>query len=160
MKNKIPRYRILGVALLLTIQLISPLNASYAGIVTPPITPCNIEIGDAHISDNLLRTRALIAVKVNASSKCDKPIQGLVLTVEIYKVGLLFNHQVAMKKVSVNGVINQNRVIKNQKTYVKCRSNKWTKFYGIAYAEAKVNGKSMKTYRVRSENIESFQCGN
>jgi hypothetical protein len=160
MKNKIPRYRILGVALLLTIQLISPLNAAYAGIVTPPITPCNIEIGDAHISDNLLRTRALIAVKVNASSKCDKPIQDLVLTVEIYKVGLLFNHQVAMKKVSVNGVINQNRVIKNQKTYVKCRSNKWTKFYGIAYAEAKVNGKSMKTYRVRSENIERFQCGN
>jgi frataxin-like iron-binding protein CyaY len=151
---------ILGVALLLMLQLISPLNPAYAGVVTPPITRCNIEIGDAHISDNLLRTRALIAVKVNASSKCDKPIQGLVLTVELYKVGLLINHQVAMKRVSINGVVSQNRVIKNQKTYVKCRSNKWTKFYGIAYAEAKVNGKSMKTYRVRSENIERLQCGN
>lgn len=160
MKNLYSKHMILGVALLLMLQLISPLNPAYAGFVTPPITRCNIEIGDAHISDNLLRTRALIAVKVNASSKCDKPIQGLVLTVELYKVGLLINHQVAMKRVSVNGVVSQNRVIKNQKTYVKCRSNKWTRFYGIAYAEAKVNGKSMKTYRVRSENIERLQCGN
>ncbi|MBU3735057.1 MAG: hypothetical protein FGM60_05580 [Candidatus Planktophila sp.] len=160
MKNKIPKYWIPGVVILLVIQFLSPCNVAYAGVVTPPFTRCNIEIGDAHISENLLRTRALIAVKVNASSKCDKPIQGLVITVEIYKVGLLLDHQVARKSVSVKGVVSQNRVIKNQKTYVKCRSNKWTKFYGIAHAEAKVNGKNMKTYPVRSENIERLQCGN
>ena len=151
---------ILGVALLLMLQLISPLNPGYAGVVTPPITRCNIEIGDAHISDNLLRTRALIAVKVNASSKCDKPIQGLVLTVEIYKDGLLFDHRVAKTELIVKGIVIRNRVVKNQKTYVKCKSNKWTNYYGIAHGEAIVNGESMNTLRVRSENTERFQCGN
>jgi hypothetical protein len=151
---------ILGVALLLMLQLISPLNPAYAGVVTPPITRCNIEIGDAHISDNLLRTRALIAVKVNASSKCDKPIQGLVLTVEIYKDGLLFDHRVAKTALIVKGIVIRNRVVKNQKTYVKCKSNKWTNYYGIAHGEAIVNGENMNTLRVRSENTERFQCGN
>ena len=150
----------MGVALLLALHLVSPLNPAYAGVVTPPITPCNIEIGDAHISKSLLRARGLIAVKVNAKSQCNKPIRGLVLTVEIYKEGLLFDHRVAKTEVIVKGVVIQNRVVKNQKTYVKCRSNKWTIYYGFAHAQAIVNSQSLKTLRVRSENIERFQCGN
>jgi hypothetical protein len=160
MKNLIPKHMIVGVALLLTFQLFPPLKPAYAGVVTPPITLCNIEIGDAHISKSLLRTRGLIAVKVNAKSQCNKPIRGLVLTVEIYKDGLIFDHCVAKTVVIVKGGVIQNRVVKNQKTYVKCRSNKWTNYYGIAHAEAIINGESMKTLRVRSENIERFQCGN
>jgi hypothetical protein len=151
---------ILGVALLLMLQLISPLNPAYADVVTPPITRCNIEIGDAHISKSLLRTRGLIAVKVNARSQCDKPIRGLVLTVEIYKDGLLFDHRVAKTELIVKGIVIRNRVVKNQKTYVKCKSNKWTNYYGIAHGEAIVKGESMNTLRVRSENTERFQCGN
>ncbi len=160
MKSLISKHLILGVALLLMIQLVSPLNPAFAGVVTPPATLCNIEIGDAHISKNLLRTRGLIAVKVNAKSQCDKPIRGLVLTVEIYKDGLLFDHRVAKTEVMVKGIVMRNRVVKNQKTYVKCKSNRWTNYYGIAHGEAIVNGESMKTLRVRSENTERFQCGN
>lgn len=160
MKNLNSRHVIVGVALLLMIQLVSPLNPGYAGVVTPPATLCNIEIGDAHISKSLLRTRGLIAVKVNAKSQCDKPIRGLVLTVEIYKNGLLFDHRVAKTEVMVKGIVIQNQVVKNQKTYVKCKSNKWTNYFGIAHGEAIVNGESMKTLRVRSENIKRFQCGN
>ena len=160
MKNLNSRHVIVGVALLLMIQLVSPLNPGYAGVVTPPATLCNIEIGDAHISKSLLRTRGLIAVKVNAKSQCDKPIRGLVLTVEIYKNGLLIDHRVAKTEVMVKGIVIQNQVVKNQKTYVKCKSNKWTNYYGIAHGEAIVNGESMKTLRVRSENIKRFQCGN
>ena len=160
MKKYFPRYTISAISFVLTFQLFPPLNAAFAGSVTPPRTLCNIEIGDAHISESLLRTRGLIAVKVNAKSKCNKPIQSLALTVEIYKIGLLFDHRVALKEVRLKGVVNQNRIVKNQKTYVVCRSNKWTKYYGIAHAEALVNGKSMKTLRVRSENIEPFQSGN
>jgi hypothetical protein len=160
MKNLNSRHVIVGVALLLMIQLVSPLNPGYAGVVTPPATLCNIEIGDAHISKSLLRTRGLIAVKVNAKSQCDKPIRGLVLTVEIYKNGLLIDHRVAKTEVMVKGIVIQNQVVKNQKTYVKCKSNKWTNYFGIAHGEAIVNGESMKTLRVRSENIKRFQCGN
>ena len=79
---------------------------------------------------------------------------------EIYKDGLIFDHRVAKTVVIVKDGVIQNRVVKNQKTYVKCRSNKWTNYYGIAHAEAIVNGESMKTLRVRSENIKRFRCGN
>jgi hypothetical protein len=159
MKNQLHKHRTLGVALLLIIQLVSPFDAARAGVVTPPFTRCNIEIGDAHISENLLRTRGLIAVKVNAKSQCNEPIRNLVLTVEIYKVGLIYDHQVALKVVRVKGMVHQNRVVKNQQAFVKCRSNKWTKYYGIAHAEALIKGEGMRTLRVRSENIERFQCG-
>ena len=160
MKRQISMYRIIGPALLLTLQFFPPLNAAHAGVITPPITGCNIEIGDAHISKTLLRTRGLLAVKVNAISRCNKPIRSLVLTVEIYKVGLLYDHQVAIEEIRVKGLVSGNRVVKNQKTFVKCRTNKWTKYYGIAHAEALINGEIMKTLRVRSANIERFQCGN
>lgn len=142
MKKLNSRHVIVGVALSLMIQLVSPLNPAYSGVVTPPATLCNIEIGDAHISKSLLRTR------------------GLVLTVEIYKDGLLFDHRVAKTEFMVKGIVIQNRVVKNQKTYVKCKNNKWTNYYGIAHGEAIVNGESIKTLRVRSENTERFQCGN
>ncbi len=139
--------------------LINVNHSDANAFVTPPMSHCNIEIGDAHISENLLRNRGLIAVKVNAISKCNKPIRNLVLIVEIYKVGLLYDHRVAVKQVRVTGMVYSNRVVKNQKTFVKCRSNKWTKYYGIAHADALINGMRMKTLRVRSENIERFQCG-
>lgn len=152
--------KFLFIAVAFSFVLINSSHSEANAFVTPPMSQCNIEIGDAHISENLLRTRGLIAVKVSAKSQCNKPIRSLVLTVEIYKVGLLFDHRVAVKEVRVKGVVYQNRVVKNQHTFVKCRSNKWTKYYGIAHAEALVNGISMKTLRVRSENIERFQCGN
>ena len=79
MKNQLHKHRTLGVALLLIIQLVSPFDAARAGVVTPPFTRCNIEIGDAHISENLLRTRGLIAVKVNAKSQCNEPIRPILI---------------------------------------------------------------------------------
>ena len=152
--------------MLLTVAVIllaSPVTSNLSNaraVVTPPLTHCNIEIGDAHISKNLLKTRGLIAVKVNAKSQCDKPIRDLVLTVEIYKVGLITDHRVAIHELHINELVYANRVIKNQQTYVKCRSNKWTKYYGVAHAEAFFDKKLMKTLPDRSENIKPFQCGN
>ena len=153
-------HKLLLIAAAVSFALINSNLSEANAFVTPPITSCNIEIGDAHVSTSLLLNRGLIAVKVNAKSTCNKPIRSLVLTVEIYKVGLLYDHRVAVKEVTVKGVVYSNRVVKNQRTFVKCRSNKWTKYYGIAHAEALINGKSMRTLPVRSENIERFQCGN
>lgn len=99
-------------------------------------------------------------MKVNAKSQCDKPIHNLVLTVEIYKKGLIFDHRVALKALKMKDFVYANRIVKNQGTFVKCRNNTWTKYYGVAFAEALVDGKHMKTLHVRSENIERFQCGN
>lgn len=133
---------------------------SAPAVATPPLTRCNIEVDNPHISENLLRTRNLRAVKVNARSKCNKPMRDLVLTVEIYKVGLFRDYQVAKKELSVNGVIYANKLIKNQKTYAKCENERNSKYFGLAYASATIEGKSKKTLRVMSERTELLKCGN
>lgn len=132
---------------------------SAQAVVTPPLTRCNIEISDPHISENLLRTRNLRAVKVNARSRCNKPMRDLILTVEIYKVGLFRNYQVAKEEISVMGNIYSNRVIKNQKTHAKCEDRRESKYYGIAYASAIIDGKPTKTLKVLSEKTKLLKCG-
>ena len=128
-------------------------------VVTPPLTRCNIKIDDPHISENLLRTRNLRVVKVNARSKCNKSMRDLVLTVEIYKVGLIKNYRVAKEEFSIMGNIQANRVIKNQKTYAKCEDRRESKYFGIAYASAIIDGKPSKTLKVLSEKTKLLKCG-
>lgn len=144
----------------LTLVLNLLLSDSAQAVVTPPLTRCNIEIDDPHISENLLRTRNLRAVKVNARSKCNKPMRDLVLTVEIYKVGLIRDYQVAKEELSVMGNIYSNRVVKNQKTYAKCEDRRESKYFGIAYASAIIDGKPTKTLKVLSESTKLLKCGN
>lgn len=135
-------------------------SESAQAVATPPLTRCNIEVDNPHISENLLRTRNLRAVKVNARSKCNKPMQDLVLTVEIYKVGLFRDYQVAKKEISVRGVIYANKLVKNQKTYTECENERNSKYFGLAYASATIEGKSKKTLKVMSERTELLECGN
>jgi hypothetical protein len=72
-------------------------------------------------------------------------MRNLELNVEIYKVGLLRDYQVAKEKVEIPGLIYANKVIKNETTYRKCLSQKTTKYYGIAFASAVIDGQLRKT---------------
>ena len=128
-------------------------------VVTPPATKCNIRVDDPHISKYILRTRGYLAVKVNARSTCDKAMRNLELTVEIYKVGLLRDYQVGKEKVQIPGLIYANKVIKNEITYTKCHFQKTTKYYGIAYASAVIDGQLRKTLKVTSAKTISLECG-
>jgi hypothetical protein len=46
-------------------------------------------------------------------------MRDLVLTVEIYKVGLIKDYRVAREELSIMGYIYSNRVVKNQKNLCK-----------------------------------------
>lgn len=144
----------------LTLGLNLLFSDSAQAVVTPPLTRCNIKIDNPHISENLIRTRNLRAVKVNARSKCNKPMQDLVLTVEIYKIGFLRDYQVAKEEITVMGLVYTNRVVKNQKTYAKCENIRDSKYFGIAYASATIDGKPSKTLKVLSEKTVLLECGN
>jgi hypothetical protein len=135
-----------------------PTNAS--AVVTPPLTKCNIKVDDPHISENLLRTRGILAVKVNALSKCNKPMRDLVLTVEIYKIGFFRDQKVADEKEAEPGLIFANKVIKNEKTYFKCTNTKRSRYYGIAFATATMGRKFVKTFHVITEKTIALNCGN
>lgn len=128
-------------------------------VVTPPATKCNIRVDDPHISKFILRTKGYLAVKVNARSTCDKTMRDLELNVEIYKVGLFRDYQVGKKKVQFSGLIYANKVVKNEITYAKCRSQKPSTYYGIAFASAVIDGKFKKTLRVTSAKTISLKCG-
>jgi len=144
----------------LTLALNLLFSGSAQAVATPPLTRCNIKIDNPHISENLIRTRNLRAVKVNARSKCNKPMRDLVLTVEIYKVGFLRDYQVAKEEIAVMGHIYANRVVKNQKTNIKCEDLRESKYLGIAYASAIIDGKLSKTLKVLSERTVLLKCGN
>ena len=128
-------------------------------VVTPPATKCNIRVDDPHISKYILRSRGYLAVKVNARSICDKAMRNLELNVEIYKVGLFRDYRVGKKTVQIPGLIYANKVIKNEITYTRCRSQKPTKYYGIAFASAVIDGQPRKTLRVSSAKTVSLKCG-
>ena len=151
------RYLIHSVIVVL-LGTFSSLDKAFA-VVTPPATKCNIRVDDPHISRYILRTRGYLAVKVNAQSTCDKAMRNLELNVEIYKVGLLRDYQVAKEKVEIPGLIYANKVIKNETTYRKCLSQKTTKYYGIAFASAVIDGQLRKTLKVTSAKTISLKCG-
>jgi len=124
-----------------------------------PRTKCNIRIDNPHLSEYIKRTTRDIAVKVNARSKCDKPMTNVRLVVQIYKVGIFRDYLVDEKVEFVKGFIFPNRIVKNNKSYVVCKTRKETKFYGKAFATAEINGKSMKILPVLSPKTVKLACG-
>jgi hypothetical protein len=144
--------------ILITAQAITTLIPAQ-GVVTPPLTKCHIELDSPHISKYLVRKFGIMAVKVNAYSKCDKPMRDLKLTVELYKVGFFDDDQVAKEEITVPGLIYANRVVKNQAAYVKCKNSKKSRFYGIAYASGVIDGQFKKTLHVFSEKTVPIKCG-
>ena len=152
-------YKFFTLLFILTLASMPTGSDHAAAVVTPPATKCNIRIDDPHISKYLLRTRGYLAVKVNARSTCDKAMRNLELNVEIYKVGLFRDYQVGKGKVQIQGLIYANKVIKNEITYAKCLSQKTTKYYGIAYASAVIDGQLRKTLKVTSAKTISLKCG-
>jgi hypothetical protein len=149
---------ILSISFIFANTLYVPTNAS--AVITPPLTKCNIRVDNPHISENLLRTRGILAVKVNARSKCNKPMRNLVLTVEIYKIGFFRDQKVADEKEAEPGLIFANKVIKNEKTYFKCTNTNRSRYYGIAFATATMGRKFVKTFHVITEKTIALNCGN
>jgi hypothetical protein len=145
--------------LILAALVLAPAAHGESSVVTPPLTKCNIEVDNPHISKYLLRTKGIRAVKVNARSKCNKAMSNLNLTVEIYTVGLFSDHKAGKNVVTIQGQIRPNKIVKNEKTFVRCSNNKKSKFYGIAYASAVIEGKTIKTFHVITEKNISLNCG-
>lgn len=124
-----------------------------------PLTKCNIRIDDPHLSTYLRKSEGIIAVKVNARSKCDKPMWDLVLRVEIFKVGLFRDYLVGQYDLKIKGYIAKNKEVKNQETFAECESRKLSRFYGKAIATATVDGKAMRTWPLLTEKTVTLPCG-
>ena len=155
----ISNYKIASITLAITLISTTSVPTAIASKVTPPLTKCFIRVDNPHLSDSIKRQKGFEAVKVNATSKCDKQIRSLSLTVIIYKKGFLRNHEVVAGTLKISELIPAFQKIENKGTWEKCKSRKTSQYFGVAYAEAIVNGKYMQTYRVRTDKVIALPCG-
>ena len=121
--------------------------------------PCRIDISDAHISTYFREVKKVNAVKINAVSICDKAQIDATIYVEIHKTGWLSDHLVGTFRSKEYPLIPPGKAINFEGAYVFCRNNRVTKYYGIAYGKASVEGKLVYAPRGRSANILPLKCG-
>ena len=128
-------------------------------VVTPPKTKCFIEVQNAHISTSILEQQGRLAVKVNATSRCNVPQSNVTLTVKIFKEGLGVAHLVAQRSTRADNPKSQGLVVKNQFTFAYCKNTTRSKYYGVASARATIRGKAYTTPPVWSEKTLELNCG-
>lgn len=121
---------------------------------------CRIEIGNAHLSTFLMETHGDRAVKVNATSICNVADSHVKLTVRIYKVGLFRNYLVVQRSTNPMLPSSTGLRVRNQDTFMKCKTNQESSYYGIAFAEAIISGHKVAAPPARSKRIIPLACGN
>jgi hypothetical protein len=128
-------------------------------VVTPPKTKCFIEVGNAHISTSILEQQGRLAVKVNATSKCNFPQRSVILTVKIFKEGFGAPHLVGQRSTKAENSKSSGLVVKNQFTFAYCKNVTRSRYYGVASARAVIRGKNYATPPVWSEKTVELDCG-
>lgn len=120
---------------------------------------CRIEIDNAHISRHELKLGSRRAVIVKARSICNVVQERVSLTVNIYKVEKFGNPMLNSSVTDPSKSSSQGTVVRNYDTLVDCKNFKRTKFYGVAYAKALINGKWNYAGRTRSPKTIEIHCG-
>jgi hypothetical protein len=136
------------------------LSASAADSAELPKKPiCRIEIDNAHISRHELKFGSRRAVIVKARSICNVLQERVTLTVNIYKVEKFGHPLLNSVSTDPNRSTSFGREVRNYDNLVDCKNFKRTKFYGIAYAKALINGHWNYAGRTRSLKTIEINCG-
>ena len=120
---------------------------------------CRIEIDNAHISRHELQFGNERVVIVKARSICNVPQEQVSLTVNIYKVEKFGHPLLESVTTDPNRPTSFGRIVRNYDNLIECKNFKRTKFYGIAYAKALINGKWQYAGRTRSPKTIEINCG-
>ena len=124
-----------------------------------PKLPCRIEVSIAHISKDVWIKTGKRAVKVDAFSTCHLPQSKVTLTVELWKTGNPFNHFVFKTVRRSPGVTSPRVRVENFYTYVFCKNQDLTLWYGVAYSKAFIAGRWHYARHVLSREINPIKCG-
>jgi len=125
---------------------------------TPQKSLCRIEVDYVHPS-TYFRNKGIAAIKVNARSVCDVLQQEVVLTVQIFKVGFLFDHLVSSTTTDPIRQSSTGLRVENNQTSARCKDSKFSKYYGIAFATAVIAGQKVQAPPARSIKITAIPCG-
>ena len=158
---KLRRCSITFFAAMLAILLVlssTPANAA-TGSPKLPKAACRIEIDNAHISSSILKHRKTKNVKINARSICNVPQQRVTLTVEILKTGIFGSHLVRRFQTDENSPNSSGLRVEITNAAVQCKNNELTRYFGIAFAKAIIQGRWQYAGRTQSNSIIPLQCG-
>ena len=153
-------FAVIATLLTLTVLPISPSHAFSPG--AKPRTPkasCRIEIDNAHISRHAKKFGERRAVLVKARSICTVIQQQVTLTVNIYKVEKFGNPLLGAVSTDPLDPASSGKVVRNYDNLIDCKNFKRTKYYGVAYAKALINGRWNYAGRVRSPKTIEINCG-
>ena len=158
---KLRRYPNTFLAATLAVPLLLFSTSAHAAVggSKEPKTSCRIEIDNAHFSTHFEERGLGKYVKVNAKSICNFNQRSVLLTVEIYKMELFRNRLLNVYSTDPTSVKSNGKIIENNGAVVKCKNSRKTKYFGIAYAKAIINGKIQFASRTRSEKITVLRCG-
>jgi hypothetical protein len=120
---------------------------------------CRIEVSDAHLSTQIFEQSGKRAVKVDAYSICDLPQSKVALTVELWKFGSFSNYKLAATTVNSPGTTLPGKRVNNFGTFLPCKNSVATRFFGIAYSKAYLDGKWQYARHVQSKEIFPLPCG-
>jgi len=98
-------------------------------------------------------------VKVNARSVCNVIQREVLLKVQLFKVGLFFDHLVATSTTKASSPSSQGKMVENNDTYKVCINRKVTRYYGVASATAIINDQRVAAPPARSREIVPIACG-
>ena len=143
----------------LTACLLGITNSSAIAAVQETKAPCRLEVDNAHISSNILKKEDKFTVKVTFRSICNLDQTKLVMKVQIWKVGFGRNYPVTSLITRNFPYVKANRNVVIQDVYVYCKNTKRTYFYGIAEADAYINGTQVIATKVQSDELHRLSCG-
>lgn len=143
----------------LTACLLGITNSSAIAAVQETKASCRLEVDNAHISSNILKKEEKFAVKVTFRSICNVDQTKLVMKVQIWKVGFGQNYPVTSLITRNFPYVKANRNVLIRDIYVYCKNTKRTYFYGIAEANAYINGTQVIATKVQSDEIHRLSCG-
>ena len=140
-----------------------PNTPSHALSIQPktrtPKASCRIEIDNAHISRSEKKFAKRRVVIVKARSICNVIQQQVTLTVNIHKVEKFGNPMIESVSTEPLAPTSSGKLVTNYENVVECKNFKRTKYFGIAYAKALINGQWHFAGRTRSPKTMEINCG-
>ena len=155
-------YRFLSFSVVTSIVIVLLRETSYAANAISYSKwgfECGVTVMDPHISTSLQQKGGGRNIKIDAYSKCELLQRNVILTVELYKRGLLNPIFIANTSTDPTAGKSTGYVVNNFGTFKQCISNKPSRFWGRAKGIAMINGKRYSTPWVQSGVTKGIACG-
>lgn len=109
---------------------------------------------NVHISTFLYHRHNIRAAKVNAQIKCRRVSMNVLIRVQLWKTGLIFDH----KQADTTAGPKTTNLLKNQGTWRQCSNRTSSTFYGLTSGQVTFQG-NVYSAAIRTPKNATLPCG-